>query len=198
MKKLLILLAFVPLVSFGQFSKGTKYVGGSFSYYSNKYDTGAGMAPASTYFSSQGHLGIFLNESFAIGPAINYFRNNIPSINPATNLFEDRSNNGLSGGVLARKFFSITDVFLFSLEGSALVGQINRNTQSQFVEPKSTILNLSLIPAFIFLPNKKWGFDASIGLLRYGSNYRNAFTEEKNFEARLGQIHLGAQYFFSR
>ncbi len=198
MKKLLFILYFLPLLSFGQFSKGTKYVGGSISFDSFKYDTGSGTASASTYFSSQGQMGIFLNESFAVGPTINYFRNSIPNINPVTNLFEDRKARGFSGGIFARKFFSITEVFLFSLEGSGLVGQVNRNTQSQFIESKGTIFSLSLIPAFMFLPNEKWGFDASIGMLRYGSNYRNAFTEEKNFEAKLGQIHLGAKYFFGR
>ncbi|SIS80856.1 hypothetical protein SAMN05421761_10578 [Belliella pelovolcani] len=198
MKKLFVILFFLPFLSFGQFSKGTKYLGGSVSLETYKYDTGAGMTPYNLFFSSHAHLGIFLNESIAIGPTINFNRTKIPTINPATNLFEERRSNSLAGGIFIRKFFPITEIFLFSLEGSAIIGQINRDSMSQFTESKSTIYNFSIFPAFMFLPNQKWGFDANIGTFRYGANYRNPFSEERNFEARLGQVNLGIKYFFGR
>lgn len=198
MKKLLILLAFVPLVSFGQFSKGTKYVGGSMSYNSLKVGTGDGSAPASSYLAFQGQLGIFINESIAIGPIANFFSSSNHNLNPVTNLYENMKITGIAGGLFARKFFSISESFFFSLEGKGLVGTINRDLNSSLFEESSTRLHISLLPAFTFMPNQKWSFDASIGDLSYQSNWNANFIEDRNFNVNFGQVSLGLNYFFGR
>ncbi|MCH7399894.1 outer membrane beta-barrel protein [Belliella sp. DSM 107340] len=198
MKKLLILLAFVPMASFGQFSKGTKYVGGNMTYFSTKTNFSASNNPANTLFSLNGQTGFFINESWAVGPVVNFVSSNRPNINPVTNLFEDLKVSGFAGGLFARKFFSISEKFFFSLEGKGLVGTINRDLNSSLYEESSTRVYLSLRPAFTFMPNQKWGFDASIGEVFYQSNWNTGYLEENNFQINLGQVNLGVNYFFGR
>ncbi|SMD43469.1 hypothetical protein SAMN00777080_2061 [Aquiflexum balticum DSM 16537] len=198
MKKLLFLLAFVPLVSFGQFSKGTKMIGADLSYTSIKYEISSDVPTTNTFFSVTGHMGFFMSESFALGPIVNVFANNTPSFNPVTNLFEDRKTNGLAGGIYARKFFTISEQFFFSLEGRGLIGTINRDENSSSGEEKNTRLNLSFRPVFTFMPNRKWGFDAGIGQIYYSSNWTNSSIRERYFQTNLGQVSLGVNYFIGR
>lgn len=198
MKKLLFLLAFVPLVSYGQFSKGTKYVGGNLMFYSSKTDMETANTPAYTIFSVNGQMGFFLNDSWAVGPAVNFITSKRPSINPVTNLFEDSKISGFAGGLFARKFFTITNNFFFSLEGKGLIGNVKRDLNSTFYEKSSTRLYFSIRPAFTFMPNQKWGFDASIGEILYQSNWSMNYAEEKNFQVNFGQVNLGVNYFFGR
>lgn len=198
MKKLLFLLAFVPLVSFGQFSKGTKYVGGDLMYYSNNLDYGATNSPSSKTFSTNVQMGFFLNDSWAVGPVVNYISSNRPSINPVTNLFESSKINGFAGGLFARKFFTITDKFFFSLEGKGLIGNLSRDENAAMFNEGGTRLNISLLPAFTFMPNQKWAFDAGIGEISYRSNWYANYINEQNFNINLGQVNLGVNYFFGR
>lgn len=198
MKKLFFLLAFVPLISFGQFSKSTKYVGGNLMYNSNKSDYGTANSPSSTFFSANGQMGFFLNDSWAVGPVVNFISSNRPSINPVTNLFENAKVKGFAGGVFARKFFTITDIFLFSLEGKGMIGNLSRDENSAIFNEGGTRLYFSLFPAFTFLPNKKWAFDAGIGGISYNSNWNANFIDDQNFQINLGQVNLGVNYFFGR
>lgn len=198
MKKLLFLLAFLPFVSYGQFSKGTKYVGGNLMFYSSKSILGMANIPASTIFSVNGQIGYFLNDSWAIGPAVNFISSKRPNINPVTNLFEDSKVSGFAGGLFASKFFPITDNFFFSLEGKGLIGNVRRDINSTLYEESSTRLYLSLRPAFTFMPNQKWGFDASIGEILYQSNWSMNYSEEKNYLVYFGQVNLGVNHFFGR
>lgn len=198
MKKLLILLAFVPLVSFGQFSKGTKYVGGNLTYSNSKADFTNSNTPSTSIFSLNGQLGYFVNDSWAVGPVINYFSFNRPNLNPVSNLFEDSRIMGYAGGLFARKFFSISEKLFFSMEGKGLVGNINRDVNPSFYEERSTRVYLSIKPAFTFMPNQKWGFDASIGEIFYESNWNANYLENRNFQINFGQINLGVNYFFGK
>ena len=56
---MLCLLAFMPLVAFGQFSKGTKSIGGLMLYNANKADNYGGNQPPTTYFSIDSQIGFF-------------------------------------------------------------------------------------------------------------------------------------------
>lgn len=198
MKKLLLALFFLPLISFGQFSKGTKYVGGNLSYNSFKSGNANADNPAFTIFSINGQLGFFVNDSWAVGPVVNYFSGNNPYLNPLTNLFEDRKVSGYAGGLFARKFFSISENFFFSLEGKGLVGAVNRDSYFPVNEESGTRVYLSLRPAFTFMPNKKWAFDASIGEVFYESNWNFSYVENRIFQVSFGQINLGVNYFFGK
>ncbi|WP_143959147.1 outer membrane beta-barrel protein [Litoribacter populi] len=198
MKKLLFLVFFLPLVSYGQLSKGTKFVGGDMVYSAHTVNYGYSSEPTSTMFSLNGQVGYFLSDSWAVGPMVNYITNNRPNINPVTNLFEDIRVTGIAGGLFARKFFTISDNFLFSLEGKGLAGNINRGVNRDIYNESSTRVYLSLRPAFTFMPNPKWGFDASIGEIFYQSNWTDYYLETTNFRISFGHVNLGVNYFFGR
>ncbi|MFD2035605.1 hypothetical protein ACFSKL_12450 [Belliella marina] len=194
MKKLLIFLAFVPLVSFGQFSKGTKMIGGNISFSSSKYNSEPNLPSYNNYFSGNSHLGFFLNESFAIGPAINFTNIKTPFFNPTTNSIGYRNTNSYGGGVFVRKFLPISEKFYFSLQGEGLVGR----TKGEDDPENDTTLRLSIQPMFTFMPNKNWGFDIGVSQLYFRSNWSDSQLRERHFQASLGQVSLGVNYFFGR
>jgi len=198
MKKIFFLLAFVPLVSFGQFSKGTKFIGGAMSYTSFKDNNNGSSPPATTYFSFESQLGFFLNESFSIGPVLGAYANNFPTINPITNLFENRKFNGFSGGIFARKFYKVSENLLFSLEGKAMLGNVYRSESYFQNDSKNTRFLFAFRPVFTFMPNSQWAFDAGIGEISYGVNWNNTMADTNQFTANLGQVRLGVNYFFNR
>lgn len=198
MKKILFLLAFVPLVSFGQFSKETKFIGGTMAYTSFKDNNNGGSPPSSTYFSFESQLGFFVNESFSIGPVLGAYANNLPTINPVTNLFENRKFNGFSGGVFARKFYKVSEHLLFSLEEKAMVGNVSRSESFFQTDSRNTRFLFSFRPVFTFMPQDRWAFDAGIGEISYSINWNNMMADTDHFTANLGQVRLGVNYFFNR
>jgi len=188
---------FLPSVSFGQFQKGTKYIGGAVSYTSIQDRLGS-IAPPSTQFRLDGQVGIFLNESLAIGPVIDVYANTYNTINPVTNLYEPRKYNGYSGGIFARKFFNLTDTFFFSLEGKSIIGNVSR--PETYFEEEHTSLSLlfAFRPVFTFLPNNRWAFDASFGEISYSANWHHPGVDNNYFTANLGQVRMGVNYFFNK
>ncbi|MCH7410026.1 hypothetical protein MM239_11525 [Belliella sp. DSM 111904] len=199
MKKIFILVFFMPILSFGQFSKGEKFVGGNMSYYSSKIKYAPSNNPSTTLFSLNSQFGFFVSQSLAVGPAVNFVSSSQPNLNPATNLFQTSKISGLAGGLFIRKFFTISDSFFFSLEGKGLAGRVNRDLSSPFLyEEHSTRVHLSFYPAFTFMPNQKWGFDATIGEASYQSNWYTNPSEESNFQVNFGQVKIGVNYFFGR
>ncbi|MGY6521449.1 MAG: outer membrane beta-barrel protein [Mongoliitalea sp.] len=196
MKKLLVIIFFLPLISFGQFAKGTKYLGGDILLNSSKIDFADDISSRNNLFSISSQLGFFLNDSWAIGPAVNFSTSNNPSLNPVTNLFEDRRITGYAGGLFARKFFSISENFFFSLEGKGLIGSINREPAILNDNENKTRFRFSLSPIFTFMPTKKWAFDARIGEVSYESNWNSNISNNSNFRFNFGSINLGFNYFF--
>jgi hypothetical protein len=197
MKKLLILLAFMPILSYGQFSKGTKFIGGTVSYSSFKIQADEENSKPNTFFNLNSNVGFFVSESFAIGPELEIFTNTQPYLN-FNNQFEEVKSSGILGGVFARKFFKISEVFLFSLEGKGLVGNVKQNESIITQEISSTSFHFAFRPVFTFLPSKKWAFDAGIGELSYSINSLNSLSQMDSFMVNLGQITLGVNYFFNR
>jgi hypothetical protein len=63
------------------------------------------------------------------------------------NLFESSKINGFAGGLFARKFFTITDKFFFSLEGKGLIGNLSRDENAAMFNEGGTRLNISLLSA---------------------------------------------------
>lgn len=197
MKKLLILLIFMPLVSFGQFSKGTKFIGGTTFYTSDTDKSQGGSPPPTTNFLLEGQVGFFLNESLAVGPVLGAYVNSYASINPATNLYEKKKYSGFSGGVIARKFYPLTDDFLFSLEGKAIVGNVNREETYYQSESRDTRFLFAFRPVLTFMPHQRWALDAGIGEISYSIN-GSATTDRDTFSANFGLVRLGVNYFFNR
>jgi hypothetical protein len=198
MKIIFLFLVFLPLVSFGQFHKGAKYIGGTMTYTSSQDNLNGRMSPNNTQFRWEGQLGIFLNESLSIGPVFDGYADNQMIINPVTNLYESRKFRRFSGGVFARKFFNLTETFLFSLEGKSIVGNVSR--PARFFEEDSRSISFLFVfrPVFTFIPHEKWAFDASIGEISYSVNSNHPMVDRNHFMANIGQVRLGVNYFFNR
>lgn len=187
----------MPLVSFGQFSKGTKFIGGTTYYNSYTDKSQGGSPPPTTNFLFEGQLGFFLSESFVIGPVLGAYADSYSSINPATNLYEKRNYSGFSGGVFARKFYSLSDHFLFSLEGKATVGNVNRAESYYQSDSRDTRFLFAFRPVFTFIPHHRWAFDAGIGDISYSIN-GSSMTDRDTFTVNFGQVRLGVNYLFNR
>ncbi|HSF55070.1 MAG TPA: hypothetical protein VLA71_15050 [Algoriphagus sp.] len=196
MKKLLVLLFFVPIISFAQFTKGNKFIGGNVSYSRYSYEGGTDSKPFNSIFDLEGQLGFFSSESFAVGPVLNIFSQSRPSINPVTNLFEQTNSSGVMAGVFARKYFPISEMFLFSMEGKVLGGIRSSDNDSE--DESNGQLKVGFRPVFTFLPSSKWGFEAGVGNLSYEVNTANYLSDQTVFLANLGQVSLGVVYFFNR
>ncbi len=201
MKKYLVtLLMITPLLSNGQFMKGDKFIGGTFRLSSqtpNKSNQGA------TYevkgFSIDPFMGFLINENFAVGGQVGYSYFNT-KYKDQTNDREYNS-NGVSVGLIARRYFNISDKFVFAINGNL---NFNRGTESDTCVASETTtqnyqIGTSLIPTFIFFPSPKWGLEASIGALSY--NYsRNLSTDSDTsyFNFYYGSINLGLSYYLRK
>ncbi len=199
MKKLILILLLLPTLTFGQFSKGTKMIGTDFSV--SSYTTSVNNEPPITTITGNFHFGFFTSESFAVGPILNVLYNRNYNINPVTNTFDEISITGLSGGLFARKFFKISDKFFFSLEGRGLIGYAQRSNDSRLnfafqSDDRVTRFDISILPAFTFFPSERWGIDARLGQIYYGSNAANYFQDFKEFRFNLGRVSLGFNYYF--
>lgn len=166
------------------------------SYSQNIYGKDLGPNSSSTYFSMDTQFGVFLKESFVFGPALNLNANALPFINPTTNLFERTHIYGVLVGVFARKYFPITEMFLFSLEGEILGGAGTDSYNSE--EDLAPSMKVGLRPVFTFLPSEKWGFEAGVGELSYQLNPLGDYTNQDFFTANLGRVSLGVIYFLNR
>lgn len=62
----------------------------------------------------------------------------------------------------ARKFYKISETFLFSLEGKAVAGNLSRTALVFQEDSNGTRLLVAFRPIFSFVPSKRWYFDASI------------------------------------
>jgi hypothetical protein len=198
MKKLLILLAFVPMLSYGQFSKGTKFVGGNFNINTFDFQSTQSNYGPTTYLALNGNLGFFISESFAIGPDMKVVSNSQSYTDPYSNESGKFKDNNILGGIFARKFFPITEMFLFSVEGKGLVGNSKQNAAFGREEVSETSLHIGFRPIFSFLPTKRWAFDAGIGEISFNKNIQNVASNSNAFNFRLGHVTLGVNYFFNR
>ncbi len=198
MKRLIFILLLLPTLTFGQFSKGTKMIGTDFNI--SSISTSSGDRPDFT-ITGNFNFGFFTSESFAVGPILNVLYDKRYTINPVTNTFNEISITGLSGGLFARKFFKISDKFFFSLEGRGLIGYAQRSNDSRLnfgfqSDDRVTRFDISILPAFTFFPSERWGIDARLGQIYYGSNAANYFQDFKEFRFNLGRVSLGFNYYF--
>jgi hypothetical protein len=139
---------------------------------------------------------VFVSPSFSIGVFADISSNKIPTINVITNLFEERKVVSNIFGIEARKYFPISDKFLFSVNGGVGAGSKVKDGDS---ENKVDQLVAYLTPVFTFLPHPKWGFEGSIGSLRYETNSPgNYYSNSNDFRASLGGLGLGVSYSINR
>ncbi len=200
-KWLFTLFMITPLLTSGQFVKGDKFIGGTFRLSSQ---TPAKSNQISTYevkgFSIYPTMGFLLNENFAIGGQIGYsYLNTVYNIDQS---FESRYNSkGFSLGFISRRYFSISDKFVFSINGQVNFdrgAETNSNTTAESKTQNYQIW-VNLEPSFIFFPSPKWGLETSIGSISYRYS-RNLSTDlgQHYFNLTYGTINLGLFYYFRK
>ena len=196
MKYLLVFLFFVPFTVFGQFSKGTVATGGYVSYTSIAQNSGGNDTPATSYFTLSPTVAMFVAPSFSVGAFVQLYTQNSPTINIYTNLFEDQKSVSQIYGLFARKYFSLSDKFLISVNGE--IGAGSRKTNGDSGTKVNQFL-ISVSPVFTFLPHEKWGIEARIGQLSYTTNsQQNPYYSSDRFDADLGGLTFGLNYYINR
>jgi hypothetical protein len=200
-KHLLTLLVLAPLASSGQFSKGDRFIGGTFRL---SFETPTTLIQSSMsevkVFSAYPTVGYLLNEKFALGGQIGYSYANT-TLNKGQTFEINYNSQSFTLGVIASRYFSVSDKFIFSLNGNVNAENgIVRNTNSN-VQSKRQIYQISsrIEPSFLFFPSPKWGFEATIGSIRYSYLYDLSTSLGKNsFNLSYGSLNLGLYYYFRK
>ncbi|GAB3217659.1 outer membrane beta-barrel protein [Algoriphagus aestuariicola] len=196
MKYLFVFLFLAPFTVFAQFSKGTLAIGGNVSYTSISASSSDNSTPATHYFTLSPTVATFVAPSFSVGAFVQLYTQNSPTLNIYTNLFEDQKTVSQIYGVFARKYFSVSDKFLISLNGK--VGAGSRTTDGES-DSKVNQFVVSVGPVLTFLPHERWGVEASFGEISYSKNsQQNPYYNTDHFNASLGSLNFGINYFINR
>lgn len=197
MKKILLLL-FVPMCGWAQFAKGDKFVGGTvaFDNQNSTYNKNGGGILLYRTYSISPSFGLFLKENLAIGISAGY------SGSYQTNTGEEFETATWSAGFFARRFYTLSDKFLFAINGSLNFSR-SKNTyinhiMNTSVEPENYgNYGLMVSPLFVFMPTKRWGFQASVGSL-YFNHIRDLNNDNwtNNAGVSAGTLTLGVAYYF--
>lgn len=198
-KYLFALLTVTPLLSSGQFMKGDKFIGGTFRLSSQ---TPTNSNQGSTFeikgFSINPLMGFLVNEKLAIGGRIGYSYYN--SIYNANQPSESKYNsNGFSMGLISRRYFGISDKFVFSINGYLNFdrGTETNTTSTSESKAQNYQIGAMLQPCFIFFATPKWGFETSVGGIIYNYSRNLSIDSGENyFNFYYGTINLGLSYYF--
>lgn len=198
----------ISIVANGQFSKGDKVLGGTFSFYSQNAPSSqnGGLTNNVRTLSITPTIGFLVNENSAFGGKLGYASSyqEISNYSPAVLEFDSKS---FSAGVFGIRYFKISDKFLFSLIGGfnfsrgfetdvtfdQVTGQLTENKTQNYG------LTTSIRPNFIFFPSPKWGFEASIGSISHTFS-RNLSNDDKTnfFSLNYGSISFGVAFYFRK
>ena len=204
----LTVLLLNSFASYCQFIKGDKYLGGTIYLNTQRApdSQNGGLTNLVNSFSISPSVGFLLNEKFAVGGQIGYSSYYSKSTNFAPYVSESKSSS-IGIGFFARRFYKISDRFLFSIIGLINFNRgSNANTQTNTSantvtesETQNYQLSTSIRPAFVFFPSPKWGFEASVGNISYSID-RNLSNDEKSnfFNINYGTISLGLSYYFRK
>lgn len=196
---------FISLYANGQFVKGDKFLGGSFSFYAQNPDNpNGGPTNKLRTFSLTPDMGFLISKNFAIGGQLGY-TSIYQEISYFTSSKVELKSKSFSAGIFGQQYFNISDKFLFSLVGEFnfargfetdyyLNPQLGEVVESK---TKNYELRTSIRPTFIFFPSPKWGFEASIGAINHTFT-RNLSTDakENRFSFDYGTLTFGIAYYF--
>jgi len=195
----------VSIQSFGQFNKGDKVLGGTLSFTTgtNENTQYGTLTSNSASLAISPNFGVLINSNLEIGGQLGYSSTHDEW--SATNASSDRKSNYLTAGFYMRRYFVISDKFLFSLSGNITYSEgkdktivTNQNVIEED-ETKGQNFGFSFGPSFIFFPSPNWGLQASIGNLSY-TTFKNKTTDATSdqFHINYGYVGLGIAYYFRR
>ncbi len=200
-KYLFVLFLVSPLLSTGQFIKGDKFIGGTFRLsFENLTNSSQGSTSVVKGFSINPLMGFLVNEKVSIGGQIGYsYFNSVANANqPAGTNYNSSS---FSIGLISRRYFNISDKFIFSINGHLSFDRGNQTLTYSTTENKSQnyLIGAMLQPCFIFFPSPKWGIETTIGSISYNySRNLDSDSGQNNFNFYYGTIYLGLSYYFRK
>lgn len=201
MKYFLIILVFLPFTLSAQFTKGDKFIGGTvgISTQQSPYVASTFTPRKANEFSLQPQLGFLLSKNLAFGGTLGY-SHQFFSYGPDT-LLATTTINQFSVGVFLKKYYSINDKFLFTLNGD--IKYLSGNSKSTYGtdsnESKMYEISAGIAPAFLFFPSENWGIEAGIGQISF-SHSKTKDTDLKTdvFNIDYGTFELGFFYYFHK
>lgn len=202
MKKFLFtLLLFIPVISYGQFFKGEKFIGGNLIFSTQTSNNlGNTIESKVNNFAINPSISFLLSDNFALGGQVGYSSFSQKNNSVGGN-FNEYQSNGFSIGMNARRFFSISEKFMFSLNGLIDFNRGTATNSNNSVDSKTQTYQLSTIirPNFLFFPSSKWGFEAGLGSLHYSYSRSLSTDVSRNyFHLDYGFFSLGLFYFFRK
>ena len=203
-KKLLIVLVCIfPGFAKAQVSEGSIFLGGSFSYTSEKEPANQSFPESKTIgFNSSPSFGYFLSDNFAIGIGAN-FRSQVTE----QDAFE-RTFTSINLGPFVRYYLPTSgDKFFFMAQSGINFGRAKTeilNPQTTSVSKTSTF-NFYISPGFSYFFSDKWALDFQLAGISYNSFDPNTSGDSKNdksttfvFGAESFNPSLGFRFFVSK
>lgn len=193
----LVLMAVVAHWASAQVSRGDKFLGGTLSLATQDApdSPNGSLTPEVRSFYIYPSMGFLVTDNLAVGGQLGYTTYSYES----TGSYEFHSHY-FSIGSFARRYFTISDHFLFILTGTFLFRRGSEES-SDPASPGSQFYNWSIgiRPGFLFFPSSRWGIEASVGTISYLYQF-NLTTENKSniFDLSYGGFSLGFAYYFRK
>lgn len=146
-------------------NKGTKFIGGSFSFSSMKIDetykySGVSIGPG---------MGYYIQDDLAFGGFLsyNFSKNEQPNINSSSTF------SGIGINVFILKNYRITNNFFFTLQPQLSVGSGKQEYSNIIANDYSRFdFGLGISPGMMFFVSRKFALQTSLGNLSYGYERR--------------------------
>lgn len=195
-KYLLPIVLSIPFLSNGQFTKGDKFIGGTFRA-SSQIDSYGGTTYTYKTFSMDPFVGSFLKENFAVAGQLGYYYGFAKNDSPPSYWYTN-STRGFSTALIARRYLTLTEKFIFSLDGSINFTRGSNTQASPNVDNKTQSYQLAAIlkPVLMFFPSPKWGLEAGIGSISYTyTRNLNSGLRGNLLDVQFGIINVGIAYY---
>jgi hypothetical protein len=197
MKKIMTpLLVVISFMASAQFNKGDKFIGGTFQFRSTKQSplNFYGETIKTSSASITPYFGFLLSPHLAIGGGVGYSSTHSKI---TENFFlTNVKQRTVSCDVFVKRFFSLSDKFLFSLKGDIRYAAVWEKYSSKGWDETDSPGDFSAIitPSFIFLPKPNWGIEASIG----GVSATVTGSSDYDFSVNFNTFSFGVNYFFRK
>lgn len=188
MKKCLLLsIAAIVLASFAnaQITKGSLFIGGQISGYTNKNGTGSSSQTQSSFYVSPS-VGTAIRQNLVLGVDLLYGHSkNENGLNP------DTKGNAFGGGVFLRKYVPIVNKFYFFLQGRAGYShEKSKGGSGSFTfSSESNNFNLGLYPGVSYALTKALHIEAGFNNLALLS-YSHATSKQTGFPTQNSSSNL--------
>lgn len=194
------LMVVVSNIALAQVSRGDKFLGGTLGLSTQDVpdSPNGGLTPEVRSFSIYPSMGFLVSDNLAIGGQLGYYTYS----NKSSGNYDFHSHY-FSIGIFTKRYFPISDSFLFTLTGTFQFrrgSEVYNDTAGQpLTESQLYDLSIGIRPGFLFFPSSHWGIEASIGTISYV--YRSNLSTENtsnNFDLNYGIFSIGFAYYFRK